>query len=139
MAEVEQQHCFVWKNLALENVLNEIKKGNENAKTVLAWLLLSGRGGAEKNECEAVRLLEERSMNADAEAMWMLGICKEYSLGTEHDTEGAKALFHNSSDGGNPIGRILSQKSLGKGDGTIDIWCLLLSPLALLAHLVKFL
>ena len=59
-------------------------------KTELAWYRLCGFEGARKDVDEAVRLLEERTKAGDGEAVRMLGLCKEYGMGTERDTQGAE-------------------------------------------------
>ena len=38
----------------------------------------------------------------------MLGLCKEYGMGTEQDIEGAEKLYKQSSEAGNEIGKILA-------------------------------
>ena len=96
-------------------VLSAVEKGEESAKTELAWYKLSGYEGARKDVNEAVRLLEERSKAGDGEAMWMLGMCKEYGGGMDQDIEGAKKLYEQSRKAGNEIGEILAWKSLRGG------------------------
>ena len=100
-------------NSDYEAVLSAVEKGEESAKTELAWYKLIGYGGARKDVNEAVRLLEERSKAGDGEAMWMLGMCKEYGGGMDQDIEGAKKLYEQSRKAGNEIGKILALKSLG--------------------------
>ena len=105
-----------------ETVLSAVEKGDERAKTELAWYKLCGVGGAKKDVDEAVRLLEERVKDRDGEAMWMLGLCKEYGLGTEQDIEGAEKLYKQSRKAGNEIGKILASKSLrGNLSGEMEI------------------
>ena len=36
----------------------------------------------------------------DGEAMWMLGLCKEYGRGIERDIEGAEKLYEGSKEAG---------------------------------------
>ena len=99
-------------NSDYEAVLSAVEKGEESAKTELAWYKLSGYGGARKDVDEAVRLLEQRVKDRDGEAMWMLGLCKEYGMGIEQDIEGAEKLYKQLSEAGNEIGDILAWKSL---------------------------
>ena len=73
-------------------------------------------GGAKVDVDGAVKLLEERVKEKDGEAMWMLGLCKEYGRGIERDIEGAKKLYKESKETGNEIGEILLWKG-GKGRG----------------------
>ena len=112
-------------NSDYEAVLSAVEKGDESSKTELAWYKLCGVGGAKKDVDEAVRLLEERVKDRDGEAMWMLGLCKEYGMGTEQDIEGAEKLYRQSVEAGNEIGKILASKSLrGSLSGRMKINCL---------------
>ena len=90
-----------------EDALNAVERGDNSAKTKIAWYKLSGHGGAEKDEDGAVVLLEERVKDRDTEAMWMLGECNEFGIGTEQDIERAGKLYKQSSERGNRIGKIL--------------------------------
>ena len=99
-------------NSDYEAVLSAVEKGDESSKTELAWYKLCGVGGARKDVDKAVILLVERVKDGDGDAMWMLGLCKEYGLGTEQDIEGAEKLYRQSSEAGNEIGKILALKSL---------------------------
>ena len=108
-----------WKMLKYSDVKNAVENGDECAKTKLAWLMLSGLGGSVSidrngdsggrsvgNDADsAVELLEERVKDRDSEAMWILGVCHEYGLGTEQDVERAESLYTQSSDEGNEIGK----------------------------------
>ena len=80
-----------------KDVLCAVEGGDNFAKTKLAWYQLSGLGGAEKDEDGAVALLEERVKERDPEAMWMLGLCNEFGIGTEQDIERAVKLYKQSS------------------------------------------
>ena len=54
----------------------------------------------------------------DAEAMWMLGLCYEYGRGCGQDLERAEELYGQSCDGGNAIGKFLSENGKGyRGSG----------------------
>ena len=86
--------------------------GTSQSKTELAWLKLSGYGDAGRDVDGAVVLLEERVKAGDGEAMWMLGLCKEYGNGTEKDVEGAEKLYGLSKRAGNAIGGFLALKTL---------------------------
>ena len=55
--------------------------------------MLSGSGGVEVDADSAVALLEELLKDNQLEAMWMLGLCYEYGLGTEQDIDRAKQLY----------------------------------------------
>ena len=93
-------------------VLGALEKGNGSSKTDLAWYKLCGHGGARKNVDEAVVLLEEGVKAGDGEAMWMLGLCKEWGIGMKQDIKRAEKLYEQSREAGNEIGKILVLKSL---------------------------
>ena len=115
----EIDHCFRffhWYSLKYETVLKEVEEGNERAKTILAWLLLSGLGGAKVDEDRAVSLLEERVKDQDSDAMWILGICYAYGLGIEQSVSQAESLYRRSRKEKNETGELLS---LGDGDHEI--------------------
>ena len=88
-------------------VLEAVERGDDSAKTKVAWYKLSGVGGCEIDANGAVALLEERVKDKDAEAMWMLGVCNEFGRGCEQDISRAEELYKQSGDGGNEIGKIL--------------------------------
>ena len=103
-------------------ILRAVERGEESAKTKLAWYKLSWFGGAEDDAIEAVKLLEERVKEKDGEAMWMLGLCKEYGRGIERDIEGAEKLYKESKEAGNENGEILAGKGRkGRGRGKMGI------------------
>ena len=108
-----------WLEFKYDDVKNAVEKGDEKAKTKLAWLMLSGLGGAVVDEVGAVALLEERVKdNEDTEAMWMLGVCYEFGLGIEQDLVRAKNLYQQSRRGGNEIGKIFMSLIINRrGDG----------------------
>ena len=67
-------------------------------------------------------LLEERVKAGDGEAMWMLGLCKEYGIGTKQDIEGAEELYKQLREARNQIGEILALKGLhGSLSGRIKV------------------
>ena len=104
-----------------KEVLSAVERGEEGAKTKLAWYKLSGMGGAKVDVDDAVVLLEERVKDRDGEAMWMLGLCKEYGRGIEQDISGTEKLYKGSKKEGNEIER----RRLGKRkwkDGNRNIW-----------------
>ena len=92
-----------------------------------------GRGECENKACVvqavrdgrvdgSVKMLEERVKEKDGEAMWMLGLCKEYGRGIEQDIEGAVKLYQESKEAGNEIGEILViQGGQGRGSGEMGI------------------
>ena len=96
------------EELLYGDTLKAVEQGDNHAKTKLAWYLLSGFGGAEIDEDKAVVLLEERVKDEDSEAMWMLGVCNEFGLGTEQNENRAEILYQQSFEEGNLIGKRLS-------------------------------
>ena len=92
-----------------KDALSAVERGDKSAKTKVAWYKLSEHGGAEKDEDGAVVLLEERVKYRDTEAMWMLGECNEFGIGTEQDIKRAEKLYKQSSDRRNRIGKILME------------------------------
>ena len=88
--------------------LEAVERGDESAKTKLAWYKLSGVGGCEIDTNGAVALLEERVKENDTEAMWMLGVCNEFGRGCEQDISRAEELYKQSRRRKNAIGKILS-------------------------------
>jgi len=96
-----------WINLKYYDVIADIECGDNSAKTKLAWLKLSGIGGAEVDEDGAMKLLKERVNEGDTDAMWILGMCNEYGIWIGKNVETAKSLYEQSSEGGNNIGTLL--------------------------------
>ena len=118
MYGVETAEEKTWIKLNYSEVLKDVESGNDDAKTKLAWLKLSGLGGAEIDEDDAVVLLEERVKERDGDAMWMLGVCYEFGMGIEQDVERAEALYKQSSERGNEIGMFfVSHRRYGRGSG----------------------
>ena len=92
-----------WLYLKYNDVKDAVERGDESAKTKLAWLMLSGIGGAIVED-GAVALLEERVKDNDSDAMWILGVCYEYGMGIDQDIERAEMLYKKSDGKGNEIG-----------------------------------
>ena len=97
-----------------------MEKGDEKAKTKVAYCKLSGLGGAEVDADEAVVILEECVKDGDNEAKWMLGLCYEYGMGVEQDIERAELLYRQSKEGGNAVGKFLFKNSSG-GTGVMKL------------------
>ena len=111
-----------WGKLKYDGVLNAVERGDESAKTKLAWLKLSGLGGCEVDEDGAVALLEERVKEGDGDAMWMLGVCCEFGIGIEQDVERAETLYKQSCERGNEIGKFFaSHEEDGRGSGKMKM------------------
>ena len=92
-----------------ERFLETVCNGETSAKGKLAWFLLSGHGGTGVDAKKAVGFLSE-VVESDPEAMWMLGVCKEYGIGTENDLEGAQKLYDQSQRSGNAVAAFLLSK-----------------------------
>ena len=126
---MSSEDCFVKKKEEeYKEVAKAVESGDNSAKTKLAWYLLSGCGGAKVDKDEAVVLLEERRKDRDGEAMWMLGICKEYGIGCEQDLKEAEILYKESSECENAVGKFFveyrSEVENGKykwGSGLINL------------------
>ena len=95
-----------------EEAVSGLESGDESAMTKVAFYKLSGRGGAEIDEEGAVALLKVRSDKGDDVAMWMLGLCYEYGIGTEQDIEQATLFYEQSSSFHNTIGNFLRLRLL---------------------------
>ena len=107
-------------------IVHVVERGDNKAKTKLAWYRLSGRGGSKVDVDEAVALLEERVKDKDAEAMWMLGLCYEYGMGCEQDLKRAEELYKHSCECGSVIGKFLTENGKDKrGTGIMKVNSLL--------------
>ena len=99
-----------------------MEKGDESAKTSVAYFKLSGLGGAKVDMEGAVALLEERVKEGDCEAKWVLGLCCEYGMGIEQDIERAEELYRESCEGGNAVGDFLMKNGEGgRGSGVMKV------------------
>ena len=101
--------------------VNAMENGDVKAKTKVAFYKLTGLGGVEIDEDEAVVLLEERAKDGDGEARWMLGLCYEYGIGTEQDIERAESLYRQSNEGGNAVGFLLRNAQSERGSGVMKV------------------
>jgi len=106
--------------------VREMDGGDESAKAKVAFYKLSGCDGAETDIDGAIVLLEEGSEKGDSEAMWMLGLCCEYGIGTKQSIERAEALYSRSCEAGNVVGWFLSKNDDGgRGTGKMKVgWSL---------------
>ena len=89
--------------------MSAVEGGDASAKTKLAWFKLSGLEGADVDVDGAIALLEERVKSNDEEAKWMLGVCKEFGIGTKQDVKEAVKLYKKSSSGGSETGKSLAE------------------------------
>ena len=128
------QDCSVFHSIAVNDkeeykqVVEAVKEGNKEAKTKLAWFLLSGYGGVQIDEDRAFDILNERVKDRDAEAMWMMRLCYEYGMGCETSDEEAEALYKRSREGGNAIGVFLVENGERneRGSGVMKVKSLLM-------------
>ena len=73
-------------------------------------------------EHKITKINEERVKEVDAEAMWMLGACNEFGIGTEQDIERTEELYKQSYERENRIGEILMEnKRYERGSGYLKI------------------
>ena len=79
----------------------------EDQTTKEARWMLEGSHGMARNTKAAVAVLEERVKDGDAEAMWMLGVCCEFGMGTEQDVERAEQLYQRGAEQGNATAKLL--------------------------------
>jgi len=99
-----------------------MEKGDESAKTRVAFYKLSGAGRVEIDPERAFDLLEERVKAGDGEATWMLGVCYEFGIGTEQDVGQAMLLYYDSRQAGNTVGEFLHHGWFGgRGNGEMII------------------
>ena len=108
--------------LQYREALRTTKSGDERTKTTVAFCKLSGHGSVEVDADGAVALLEERVKDRDCEAMWMLGLCCEYGMGTEQDIERAEKLYRGSNGRRNVVGWFLMTNGKSeRGTGVMKV------------------
>ena len=101
-----------------KDAVRAMKNGDDNVKTKVALYKLSGLGGVEIDVEGAVELLEERVMKRDSEAKWMLGLCCEYGIGIEQNSDRARMFYLQSCLEGNAVGEFLKERAEGgRGSG----------------------
>ena len=100
-------------------VLSAVERGDEKAKTKLAWYKLSGCGNVDVDEDYAFALLTERVKENDPDAMWMLGLCYEFGMGCEEDYDEAKSLYIGSYEYENVVGKFLAENEEETGCGVM--------------------
>ena len=115
------------KSVASKDYYKAYERGTlKSAKTKLAWFLLSGYGGAEDDADSAVALLEGQVKRGDPEAMWLLGVCCEFGIGTEQNLVRAYSLFAQSRERNSFIGGVLVENGeiRERGKGCLFVPCL---------------
>ena len=78
--------------------------------TEKARWMLEGSHGMARDADAAVELLEKKVKDGDTEAMWMLGVCCEFGMGTEQDVERAEQLYKRGAEQGNATAKLLTSK-----------------------------
>ena len=117
-----QDDYYTAEEAEYKALIEAVKNGDNKSKTKLAWFKLSGRGGVKIDEDEAVVLLEERVKDKDTDAMWMLGLCYEYAVICKQDIQRAESLYEQSRDGGNVVGKFLSENGKNeRGSGVMNV------------------
>ena len=71
----------------------QARSKQEEETTEEAWWLLEGSHGMARDAEAAMVLLEDKVKDGNTEAMWMLGVCSEFGIGTEQDVERAEKLY----------------------------------------------
>ena len=69
-------------------------------------------------------LLEEKVKDGDAVAMWMLGVCCEFGMGTEQNVERAEQLYKCGAEHGNATSKLLTDElknKNGRGSTQMDL------------------
>ena len=88
--------------------------------------MLEGSHGMVKDADAAVALLEEKVKDRDAEAMWMLGVCNEFGMGTEQDVGRADQLYRRGAAQRNAIAKLLTDQlknNFGRGCTQMNLAC----------------
>ena len=87
--------------------------------------MLEGSHGLERDADAAVAFLEEKVEDWDEEAMWMLGVCCEFGIGTEQDVERAEQLYKSAAEEGSETAMLLLSDKLenkkGRGHTEMDL------------------
>ena len=90
----------------------------EPTNTEKALWQLEGSHGQERDPDTAVVLLEERAKDNDHEAMWILGVCCEYGMGTEKNVKRAEQLYKRAAQLKNTKAKMMqNQLSNRRGRG----------------------
>ena len=96
----------------------------EEKTTEKARWMLEGSHGMARDADAAVALLEEKVKDGNAEAMWMLGVCCEFGIGTEQDVDRAEQLYKRGAEQENATAELLTKKlknENGRGCTQMDL------------------
>ena len=100
------------------------QKQQEVKTEIVSRWMLEGSHGMARGTDAAVALLGARVKNGDAEAMWMLGVCCEFGMGTEQDVKRAEQLYQRGAEQGNATAKLLTDKlknNKGRGCTQMDL------------------
>ena len=76
--------------------------------TEKARWMLEGSHGMTRDAEAAVALLEDKVKDGDTKAMWMLGVCCEFGIGTKQDVARAEQLYERGAAQGNKTAKLLT-------------------------------
>ena len=98
------------------------QKHQVDEMTEKARWMLEGSHGMTRDAEKAVALLEERTKGGDAEAMWMLGVCCEFGMGTPQDVGRAAQLYIRAAVQDNATAQLLMNNLKNKnGRGSLEM------------------
>ena len=85
--------------------------------------MLDGRDGMARDADGAVVVLQQQvDEHHDAQAMWLLGLCCEYGMGTKQDTKRAEQLYQQAAEQGDKTAKLLVDKLNNKnGRGCLEM------------------
>ena len=124
--------CFkngagVEKNNNKAQELAKLVPKAQSTRGLKALRMLEGSHGMARDADGAVALLKHSvARTRDNEAMWMLGVCCEFGIGTEQDVHRAEQLFKSAAQQGNTTAMLLTDKlknKKGKGCMEMDLEC----------------
>lgn len=96
------------KKQTLAELEASVARGDVEAKTELARRLLKGKG-VDKNETEAVKILEECAALGNPQAMFRFARCCAFGNGTERNIERARALISEAAEKGFSVAQTLNR------------------------------
>ena len=108
-----------------------MRMATETETSEKALWMLEGSHGMTRDADGAVVLLEDlvnkqHNKHCNADAMWMLGVCCEFGIGTEQDVHRAEQLFESAAQQGNTTAKLLMDKlenMNGRGCMEMDLGC----------------
>ena len=135
MAELDskklESHINVDSKHKTQNTKQQAKQEEKRMTTETetaekALWMLEGSHGMTRDADGAVVLLEDlvnkHRNNNNTDAMWMLGVCCEFGIGTEQDVHRAEQLFESAAQQGNTTAMLLTDKLKNKnGRGCMEM------------------